>query len=143
MAKPIALILKEIREAGLIYDPYITSTIINYEAGHLVRNCFYAYLAGHTPDEEQLRSGHLANARVELSDLITQARVLAEVLGWDFSELVSTGEAKLQERIDTYKARGVRPVDSLRANLQEYMSAPVRPPGPGSAARPYLAREGD
>lgn len=141
--KPINQLMKEIRQAGLIYDGFVTSTIINYEAGHLVRNCFYASMidAGRE-DEELLKAGWLANGRVELSDLITQARVLAAVYGWDWDELVDTGEAKLTERIDTYKQRGVRPNDKLlksfaasQAIAIEFAETPITPESPMVAQR--------
>ena len=106
--------MTQLREAGLIYDPFVTATIINYEAGHVVRNCFYASMIDEgRDDEEALKAGWLANGRVELSDLITQARVLAAIYGWDWNELVNTGEDKLTERIQTYKERGVRPNEKL------------------------------
>lgn len=141
--KPIAQVMRELRAAGLIYDPFVTSTIINYEAGHLVRNCFYASMidAGRE-DEEALKAGWLANGRVELSDLITQARVLAAVYGWDWDELIDTGEAKLTERIDTYKQRGVRPNDKLLKSFAksqgiaiEFTETVVKPEWPGAAQR--------
>ena len=111
-----------LQEAGMIYDPHIVATIINYEAGYIVRNSFYAALTG--PGELQLRAGYLANLQVELSDLITQARILASAYNWDWSELTTIGEAKLLERIDDYKARGIRPWDQLR---QKWLSVASRP----------------
>lgn len=119
--KSMPRILNEIRAAGLIYDGYVTSTIINYESGHVVRNCFYAAMINEDDEgEQQLKAGWLANARVELSDLITQARILAAVYEWDWDELVDTGEAKLEERIQTYKQRGVRPNEAL---LKSFMKS--------------------
>lgn len=120
--KPVKQLMNEIKEAGLIYDPFITASIISYEAGHLLRDSFYAHLAGHTPAEEQLRAGWLADAKVELSDLVTQARVLAEVLGWSFEDLMETGEAKLVERIESYVQRGVRPTVQLMEHLTQHMN---------------------
>lgn len=134
---PIKLVLQRIKSAGLIYDPFVTASIINYEAGHLARNCFYASMVGPDEGEQQLKAGWLANARVELSDLITQARVLAEVYGWDWDDLVSTGEDKLSERIETYKQRGVRPNDTLIASMMQYRDAPQRGTPQADTARVY------
>lgn len=122
---PMKLVLQRIKSAGLIYDPFVTASIISYEAGHLLRDCFYSSMIDKTKEsEQQLKNGWLADAKVELSDLITQARVLAEVYGWDWDELVSTGEEKLSERIETYKQRGVRPNETLLAAMHSYMDIP-------------------
>ena len=110
-------LLAEIKAGGLIYDPYYTATILNYEAGYIVRNLFYAHTAGVTPSEQVERNGHVANAKVELADLITQARVLCAVYDWNFNELIETGEQKLAERVETYKRRGVKANENLRRNL--------------------------
>lgn len=137
MTKPVSQLLAEIKEAGLIYDPFVTASIISYEAGHFLRNCFYASMVGESDSEQQLKAGWLANARVELSDLLTQTRVVAAVYGWDWQELIETGEAKLQERINTYVARGVRPNEALLKSMQLGINA--RP-----AARPQPRRlDGD
>lgn len=140
--KSMSRLLAEIRVAGLIYDPYITATILSYEAGYIVRNMFYASLVGDGKDEQDLRAGHLANARVELGDLITQARILAELHGWDWSGLVDTGEAKIEERIADYKKRGVRPADALMRKFQSSMSAPLDS-GYRPAPRYEYRRSGD
>lgn len=136
-------ILREIKEAGLIYDPVITGMIVGYEAGHMQRNCFYAAMCGDSVGEQELKAGWLANARVELSDLITQARVLAAVYGWTWDELVNTGEAKLLERIETYQQRGVRPQEALMKSFMQYMNADITSPEAVTTSRRRPQRDGD
>jgi hypothetical protein len=136
--KPVSQLMAEIKDAGLIYDPVITSMIIGYEVGHFQRNIFYAQMIDESKDSElQLRDGWLANAKIEFSDCVTQCRVLCEVMGWNWQSIVETGEAKLQERIDTYKARGVRPNTTLMNKFRQTM-------GGFSLSRPAIRpRSGD
>lgn len=139
-------LMRRIREAGLIYDPFVTASIISYEAGHLLRNSFYANMIGDSDSERQLAAGWLANGKVELSDLITQARVLAAIYEWDWDELVRTGEDKLIERIQTYIERGVRPNETLLRSFQRSVyggQSPVFSPPTERPWRRPRAREGD
>lgn len=101
--KDISLLIKETDDAGMIYDPWTTSTIISYEAGYVLRNMFYAMNTGESDREIAELKGHLANARIETADLIMQTRVLAHVCGWGWDTLVSDGEAKLLDRAETYR----------------------------------------
>lgn len=139
--KPVSQLMAEIKEAGLIYDPMITSFIIGYEVGHFQRNIFYANMVGDSDSEQQLRDGWRANAKVEFSDCVTQCRILCEVMGWDWQDVIETGEAKLQERIDTYKQRKVRPNDTLMRSFMETMS-PLGP-APRMVRYPTRKRDGD
>lgn len=141
--KSITVIMKEIKAAGLIYDPFVTASIISYEAGHFLRNCFYASMTGDSESENQLKEGWLANGKVELSDLITQCRIIAEVYGWNWSNLVDTGEAKLIERIETYKARGVRPTEALLSSMIKGSGSTFYQASPTPPVRKMTRRDGD
>jgi hypothetical protein len=111
--------------------------ILGYEQGHAMRNIFYAAMTGDSQQEQDFKAGWEANAKVEVADLVTQARILCEIMGWDWTDVIDTGEAKLTDRIATYKQRGVRPNDTLMRALMS-MSSPVRAQRP-----PVRKREGD
>lgn len=129
-------------EAGLITDPFVTATILNYEAGFVVRSMFYASSTGDSPAEKIERAGHLAFAHTELADLLTQVRILAHINGWEMGALQTMGEERLKEAAKKYTDRGVRPWDALLRRLRGRPLSHAPPSPPFRDTRVYQ-REGD
>ena len=70
-----------------------TVTVMAYELGDLAKAIVY----GHLDDGGDLV--YRAEARVALADLITQCRVMGELLESPFSGLVGFGEERFMERV--------------------------------------------
>ena len=83
--------------------PEATFIVMMWELGGLCRSYQRAML--HSDDV--IRRSYLAEARMSLADLITQCKLLAEQLGYDWGGLVKDGEEAFVERmgnIDQWKA---------------------------------------
>jgi NTP pyrophosphatase (non-canonical NTP hydrolase) len=79
-------------------DPIWTTTIMTYELGSLIRSLVKARLKGKKGDECG-RKAYLAEAKIELADLLTQSHFLAEQMGWKVFELEKDGYQRFCERM--------------------------------------------
>lgn len=82
--------------------PLRTTQVITYELGGIIRNLIYA---GHMErqGEEKRKRAKLAEARIDLADLLTQAHLLAEQMGWELVDLENDGEERFLERMKEIK----------------------------------------
>lgn len=92
---PIRDIIAKARQLKLMVSPVHSAYILNYEAGAVARCAQYAALR--SGDEAIGFKAHLAT---ELSDLIMQARIVAELHDMHWEDLIKMGEAKIMERAD-------------------------------------------
>lgn len=76
--------------------PLKTTSIMTYELGSVIKALVYAE---HSQLEEDTRKAYVVSAYLDFVDLITQARILAEQLDWDWSIAVSFGEERFDERM--------------------------------------------
>lgn len=79
-------------------DPLRTTTIMTYELGSIIRALIYAKHE-HSQGNVVSVNAYLTTARIGLADLITQARLLAEQMGWKWFELENDGEERFRERM--------------------------------------------
>jgi len=70
-----------------------TLNVALYELGNVAKAVTYA------ESRPAVANAYLADAKLELSDLITQCRILAEHLEVDFRQLVADGEDRFMERM--------------------------------------------
>lgn len=77
-------------------NPIWTTSIMTYELGSLIHQLIHHK---YTLDEKS-KAIHLASARIELADLLTQVYVLAEQLGWKRLDLENDGMERFQERMN-------------------------------------------
>lgn len=70
-----------------------TTNVINYELGDLVKMLFYSKLY---PDRKR---AYMIEAKIAMSDLITQCRLLCMREGWNFEELMTLGDGRMRERV--------------------------------------------
>ena len=82
-------------------DDIWTTTIMTYELGSLIRALCKARVRRAWGDEKGARA-YEAEGRIELSDLITQCRFLAEQKGWGELQLRTDGEERFLERMREY-----------------------------------------
>ena len=82
-------------------DPIWTTTIMTYELGSTIRALTKARNKKAFKDEAGERA-YLAEARIELADLITQTYLLVEQMGWDIIDLENEGKARFEERMKEY-----------------------------------------
>lgn len=98
--------LKEIAEIGEPLakpnDPIWTTTIMTYELGSIIRALCKARNKSAYGDEKGERA-YLAEARIELADLLTQSFLLAEQMGWMRLELIREGSERFCQRMQEYK----------------------------------------
>ena len=78
-----------------------TITVMSSEVGDLAKSILYGHL------DEQMDIAHRAEAKIALSDLITQCRVMAELPCTPFEELMTIGEDRFTERARECKS-GIR-----------------------------------
>jgi len=71
-----------------------TTIVVNYEQGKVAQNLFYAKLY---PEKSKY---YMIEAKTEMSDLLTQCKVICDREGWDFDDLVKMGVDRMIERID-------------------------------------------
>jgi NTP pyrophosphatase (non-canonical NTP hydrolase) len=94
--------LKEIAEQGAPLskpeDPIWTTTIMTYELGSLIRALVKARGKSVWNDKNGERA-YLAEAKIELADLLTQGYFLAEQMGWKRLELENDGLERFRERM--------------------------------------------
>ena len=76
-------------------DPLFTCSIITYELGSLIHNLVHVK---HTLDGKA-KAYHLAEARIDLADLLTQAYLLAEQMGWKRLDIENDGLERFRERM--------------------------------------------
>ena len=76
-----------------------TTTIMTYELGSLIRALVRAGVKSTYGDKDGEKS-YLAEARIELADLITQTRLLIEQMGWKQVDLENDGEERFCERME-------------------------------------------
>ena len=79
-------------------DPIWTTTIMTYELGSVVRGLVKARLKRLSGDHKGEKA-YLAEARIELADLITQCHFLAEQMKWDRADLIQDGVERFEERM--------------------------------------------
>lgn len=84
-------------------DPFWTTNIMTYELGSLIRALVRRHIKVSQHDEKGANS-YLQEARIELADLITQCRVLAEEMGWKWFELKIDGHERFVERMQEIRA---------------------------------------
>ena len=92
------MLIEEAPDHAKPEDPIWTTTIMTYELGSLVRALVKARLKRESGDEAGTNA-YVAEARVELSDLLTQAYFLAEQMGWKRLELENEGHHRFCERM--------------------------------------------
>ena len=80
-------------------DPIWTTTIMTYELGSIIRALVKAQVYS-TKGDDKTAQAYLQEARVELSDLITQAYFLAEQEGWKRIDLENDGYERFCERME-------------------------------------------
>lgn len=98
--------LKEIAEKGAPLskpeDPIWTTTIMTYELGSMIRALTKARNKSAYCDKDGERA-YLAEAKVELADLLTQGYLLAEQMGWKRIDLENDGKERFIERMEEYR----------------------------------------
>jgi len=98
--------LKEIAEIGDPLakpdDPIWTTSIMTYELGSVIRSLHKARNKSAFGDEKGERA-YLAEARIELADLLTQSFFLAEQMGWKRIDLINDGYERFCQRMQEYK----------------------------------------
>ena len=72
-----------------------TLVVMGYELGGIQRNLIYAGVT----EDPQMYDARVGGARIELADLITQCRLLAEQYRWSWDSLVADGEERFRERM--------------------------------------------
>lgn len=77
--------------------------IITYELGDLARAIVYADRFRN--DEKQFKI-RMADAKLAISDVLTQLFLLCETNGWDFHEMRKLGAEHLEERHEDFKKQG-------------------------------------
>lgn len=86
--------LREMRPVSLPSDVKTISLIMTYELGDfvkcLVKSASYSY-------DEKLAKAFLTEAKIGLADMLTQARLLCELLGWQFEEVKALGQERYEE----------------------------------------------
>ena len=70
-----------------------TTNVATYELGDLVKNLFYCKIY---PEKKDY---HIIEAKIAMTDLLIQCKTICEREGWDFNEMVDTGEKRMIERI--------------------------------------------
>lgn len=97
--------LKEIAELGAPIskpdDPIWTTTIMTYELGSVIRALTKARNKSMWGDISGERA-YIAEARIELADLLTQGFFLAEQMGWKRIELENEGLTRFKTRMEEY-----------------------------------------
>jgi len=83
-------------------DPIWTTTIMTYELGSMIRALTKARNKRAWKDEGGEKA-YLAEARVELADLLTQGYFLAEQMGWKRIDLENEGQDRFCERMKEYR----------------------------------------
>lgn len=92
--------LAELRVDALGFESHrLLSNILTYEVGMFVKSLCYA-----DAFKEDARL-HLANAQIELADIITQGRIFAAVMGWDYNGLVQDGAERFRDRMEDVRAQ--------------------------------------
>lgn len=77
-----------------------TLNIITYELGDLHKCVVYSETR-----YPHLKEAYMAEAKIALADIITQTRLLAEMLGADFETLMVDGEERFRERMEEMHGR--------------------------------------
>lgn len=80
-------------------DPLRTANIMAYELGYITHDLLYADLKSTWNDEKGVKI-RLANARINLADLITMCRLLAEQMDWSWLSLIKDGEERFSDRME-------------------------------------------
>ena len=97
--------LLEIAEKGTPlskpHDPIWTTTIMTYELGSVIRALTKARNKSAYGDTAGERA-YLAEAKVELADLLTQGYLLAEQMGWKRIDLENDGCERFETRMNEY-----------------------------------------
>jgi len=83
-------------------DPIWTTTIMTYELGSVIRALCKARNKDTWGDEKGAKA-YLAEARIELADLLTQAYFLAEQMKWGRRELEKDGIERFEQRMSEYE----------------------------------------
>jgi len=82
-------------------DPISTTTIMTYELGNVIRALSKARNKVAFGDKKG-EAAYLAEARIELADLLTMSYLLAEQMGWRRIDLENEGLERFNERMDEY-----------------------------------------
>ena len=80
-----------------------TLLVLTYEVGNVIRNFFY--------DKRYGTAGYKDNMKTELSDVISMVRMLCELEGWNFEELMRFGEQHYLERQEDLREYGMKEDD--------------------------------
>jgi len=98
--------LKEIAETAYPLskpdDPIWTTTIMTYELGSVIRALTKARNKLAFGDAKGEKA-YLAEAKIELADLLTQGFLLAEQMGWKRIDLEHDGYERFCQRMQEYK----------------------------------------
>jgi len=79
-------------------DPIWTTSVMTRELGRVIEGLMYAHHKRSWGDDKGVRIRE-ADARINLADLITQCRVLAEQMSWPWLTLLKDGEERFLERM--------------------------------------------
>lgn len=83
------------------HDPIWTTTIMTYELGSVIRALTKARNKSAYNDKDGERA-YLAEARIELADLLTQSYLLVEQMGWKRVDLENDGYERFETRMKEY-----------------------------------------
>ena len=75
-----------------------TLHVMTYELGHLVEL--------HHKSKRYGPQGYLGDAKKEMADLISMCRMYCEQKGWNFDELMKSGEESYLERMEDLRKHG-------------------------------------
>ena len=81
-------------------DEFKTLNILAYEVGDINKALVHAWR------RPKLKNAYLAEARISIADAYLQLRLVAQMLGFNFKEIMEDGEERFLERledIDTWR----------------------------------------
>lgn len=81
-------------------DIFFRLAIIGYEFGYVQRALAYAH---RFKENEAEREAYLADAKLEIADLLTQIHMLCIFKNWDFEGLRKLGVQHIKERFEDFK----------------------------------------
>lgn len=90
------------QETDMVVGFHKTMTVMAREFGQLATAILYGNL------QTEHDAAYLAEAKMAVADLLTQCRILAELLDADWEQLVSLGEERFLERAEEHKRGQIR-----------------------------------
>ena len=86
---------------------FMNSIVLQRELGLLTHAIHYGISSKANKQDEREAYAYFAHAKTELSDVLTQCRLLCELMGWDYQELLEMGEERYLERMQELKDRRI------------------------------------